>query len=144
MLRTLILVAFLVGCVDAPEHARLKPTLAARGHTTAVIELIASIKTSKTSDTFLRKRLCLDAGRYRLEARAPDGEPLTTATVYRDDGSEDGKYVKLVMRNRNQQRTVREPFTIDEDGHCYWLSIHSGIRGHTTEARLYLVIKKFL
>ncbi len=130
MRRTLILVAFLVGCGDAPEP-KPEPTAAKPDG-----ELIASVETSRE---YRRNRVCLDAGRYRLEARAPDGEPHATAFVNRDDGSEDGEYVQVAMRAAGQQRTVREPFTIDGDGHCYWLSIQTGIHGHTTEARLYSV-----
>ena len=111
--------ALLIACNDTPEP----PPTPYEGPG----ELLASIRTTRE---YRQERLCLDAGRYRIEAHAPDGEPAATAIIMLDDGSADGEFVEWALRSGGEgrpQRIVRKSFTVDESGLCYWLSIQTGI-----------------
>lgn len=138
----LLAVAILAGCGEAPREAPREPPLDPFEFMSGINYLNLDgdlIDGIETYSELRRKRVCLNAGAYRLEARAQDGTPVATAGLWRDDGSEDGELVTLAMINAGQQRTVREPFAIDADGDCYWLTIETSIRGVTTQARIYLV-----
>lgn len=91
-----------------------------------------------TSGDLERDRVCLDStGTYTVSVRAGNTESAATAILSRDDGSDEGEFVTMAMRVRNQPITVRsESVELLAGEPCYFLSVQTGVRGVRANARI--------
>ena len=91
-----------------------------------------------TSGDLERDRVCIDRpGPYTVSVTAGNTESAATAILSRDDGSDEGEFVTMAMRIRNQPITVRsESVELLAGEPCYFLSVQTGVRGVRANARI--------
>ena len=129
----------LIGCGGDLEQPAATPAPAITS-----LEIVAEFET----DWEVEREYCAEtAGRYVLEASAPDGEPLASVHLYRpdatgetprrtsDEGDVSGEFVAMALRTAGEPRRVRsEPFELGAE--CVVMFLQTGIRGSTVQARL--------